>query len=292
LNANGSQRVTAGTVGFEPTTYSSETFATASPSQSLHGNNWDKTLGNFKEWMIQRGYSKRSIRDYLYELNLLRGKDVKEHLNKAGSIAVYNSHLKALKAFYKSHGYEVNIPFKRLPFVPKIIPNAEELRRFYGEIEDERVKAVFLLLATSGLRVGEVLGLTDENVNLERRMIIPNNHTGISKRSWVSFFNEESYGVIKLAKERIRHGKHFIPINSSYLKEVWSRARSKSGVRLKMKDLRVVFAVLMSEKGVSPTYIDVLCGRMPQSILARHYTDYSPERLKRIYDQAGLKVLS
>jgi hypothetical protein len=32
--------------------------------------------------------------------------------------------------------------------------------------------------------------------------------------------------------------------------------------------------------------------RVPRSVLARHYTDFSPERLKRIYDGAGLRVLS
>ena len=30
----------------------------------------------------------------------------------------------------------------------------------------------------------------------------------------------------------------------------------------------------------------------PQSVLARHYTDYYPERLKRIYEEANLKVLA
>jgi hypothetical protein len=29
-----------------------------------------------------------------------------------------------------------------------------------------------------------------------------------------------------------------------------------------------------------------------KSLLARHYTDYSPERLKKIYDKANLQVLS
>ena len=29
---------------------------------------------------------------------------------------------------------------------------------------------------------------------------------------------------------------------------------------------------------------------VPRSVLARHYTDSSPERLKRIYDGAGLRV--
>ncbi len=51
------------------------------------------------------------------------------------------------------------MPLKRLPFKPKIIPSLKELRRFYNEIEDDGVKAIFLLLATSGLRSGEALGI-------------------------------------------------------------------------------------------------------------------------------------
>jgi intergrase/recombinase len=48
----------------------------------------------------------------------------------------------------------------------------------------------------------------------------------------------------------------------------------------------------MAEQGVQDRYIDTFCGRTPKSILAKHYTDYSPERLKGIYDKANLKVLS
>jgi len=48
----------------------------------------------------------------------------------------------------------------------------------------------------------------------------------------------------------------------------------------------------MGSLGVSDRYIDAFFGRTPKSILARHYTDYSPERLKKIYDEANLKVLS
>ena len=48
----------------------------------------------------------------------------------------------------------------------------------------------------------------------------------------------------------------------------------------------------MGRLGVPGRYVDAFCGLVPQSILARHYTDFSPERLKEIYDQAGLKILS
>jgi hypothetical protein len=42
---------------------------------------------------------------------------------------------------------------------------------------------------------------------------------------------------------------------------------------------------------VPDRYVDAFCGRVPQSILARYYTDFSPERLKEIYDQAGPMIL-
>ena len=40
----------------------------------------------------------------------------------------------------------------------------------------------------------------------------------------------------------------------------------------------------MGELGVPDRFIDAYCGRVPGSVLARHYSDYSPVRLKTIYD--------
>jgi len=48
----------------------------------------------------------------------------------------------------------------------------------------------------------------------------------------------------------------------------------------------------MARAGVPDRYVDVFCGRTPKSVLVRHYTDYSPERLKEIYEKAGLRILS
>jgi intergrase/recombinase len=48
----------------------------------------------------------------------------------------------------------------------------------------------------------------------------------------------------------------------------------------------------MGEMGVPDRYVDAFCGRTPKSVLARHYTDYSPGKLKEIYDKADLSVLT
>jgi len=41
----------------------------------------------------------------------------------------------------------------------------------------------------------------------------------------------------------------------------------------------------------SALYVDTFCGRVTHSVLARHYMDFSPERLKEIYDKMGLRIL-
>ena len=39
-------------------------------------------------------------------------------------------------------------------------------------------------------------------------------------------------------------------------------------------------------------YFDAFCDRTPKSVIARYYTDYSPEKLKEIYVGVNLEVLS
>jgi len=39
-------------------------------------------------------------------------------------------------------------------------------------------------------------------------------------------------------------------------------------------------------------HIDAFCGRLPRSVRGQHYTDFSQERLKEIYKEAGIRVLT
>jgi len=41
----------------------------------------------------------------------------------------------------------------------------------------------------------------------------------------------------------------------------------------------------MGRLGVGDRFIDAYCGRVPRTVLAQHYTDFSPERLKEVYDR-------
>ncbi|MFP4006122.1 MAG: hypothetical protein ACLFUR_05340, partial [Candidatus Hadarchaeia archaeon] len=57
------------------------------------------------------------------------------------------------------------------------------------------------------------------------------------------------------------------------------------------QDLRKWFAKEMRNLGVSGEHIDAFCGRIPRSVRAKHYTDYSPERLKEVYVKSNLMVM-
>jgi len=69
------------------------------------------------------------------------------------------------------------------------------------------------------------------------------------------------------------------------------RARATE-IDITPQKLRQWFCSEMLRLGVSETYVDVFCGRVPKSVLARHYIDFSPQKLEEIYEKANIKILS
>jgi integrase len=227
--------------------------------------------------------------------------DIRNYLKTFDGLSqyAYSNALKALKVFFRDFmkaGYLVeSFRFPSIVYNPIIVPNKEELQIFYTNLETAEDRALFLLYATSGLRRNEVLSLLISDVDINERMIIPrigrNKRTNRTKRMWVSFFNKEAEKELILHLKESNSPKIF-SIASSTLAWKWSRISKQIKIHVSPTVLRAWFATEMGELGVQDRYIDAFCGRVPRSILARHYTDYSPQRLKRIYDKAGLTLLS
>ncbi len=173
--------------------------------------NWEnlRIIEEFKDFLkIDRGLKEATIEEHLryikmffrfvkkpfYEVTI---KDIRGFLKQK-----YNSHsVKAVRVFFGSFlgKKEMVQTFKvpQSPFVPKIVPSKEKLRKFYNEIKSLKEKAIFLLLASSGLRLHEVMELKFEDIDLEKRMIKPATNKSRTKRVWVSFFNDEAAEVLK-----------------------------------------------------------------------------------------------
>jgi integrase len=179
-----------------------------------------------------------------------------------------------------------------MPFNFKKIPSKEEIVRFYNSLETVRDKTLFLILASSGKRLNEILSLKLDDIDFKQRMIKPLNTYSRTKKIWYSFYNEETEQILIEYLNKHQPTEYLIPMQKRNVNKRFAKASEKSGVKINPKDLRDIFCVLMGDLAVPDRFIDAFCGRVPKSILARHYTDYSPERLKRIYDKAELKVLS
>ncbi len=220
---------------------------------------------------------------------------LKVYRNKAAS--TYRNQICSLRRFFRDFlQMDIVETFEMppKPIIPKRIPTKEQVQKFYYALEPLKERTLYLFYATTGLRKSKVLSATFEDVDLSGRTIVFDSAmSNTTKRTWVAFYNEEAERDLKeyLATRKDSNPKLF-PIRTSKFKAMWKNAKEKTGIRITPQILRQWFCCRMGELGVQDRYIDAFCGRVPKSVLARHYTDYSPERLKRIYDRANLKVLS
>jgi intergrase/recombinase len=114
-----------------------------------------------------------------------------------------------------------------------------------------------------------------------------------SKHVWISFYNKETDKVLnEYLASRNNSNARLFNVTREHAGRILRKASRNVGAKISPQVLRDWFCCEMGKLGVSDRYVDAFCGRVPRSILARHYTDYRPERLKEIYDRADLKVLS
>jgi integrase len=239
----------------------------------------------FIEWLGGQDVTCDLIREYLKQFDSL-------------SLSTYANHLKTLKVFLrdflKQPSLVESFRFPHFPFQPsKFVHTKIQIREFYSHIESLREKALFLFFATSGLRKSEVLDLEVSNVNFTTRMITPKPHDGRTKFSYLSFYNRETERVLrKYLAARKYDGTKLFPMRTDDTKCLWKTTRTTTKLRITPKVLRDWFCDEMGRLGVADRYIDAFCGRVPKSVLANNYTDFSSERLKEVYNKASLSVLT
>jgi integrase len=243
-------------------------------------------------------YIKKFLKAVNIQPELVTPEDVGSYLKSLNvSSAQYKNILMALKVFFRDflkHPEVVeSFRFPHQMYKPKHIVSKEALRRFYEAIETPKEKALFLLYATSGLRRQEILSMRPEDIDFEKRMITPNNHLGETKKSWCSFYNEEAEQALNeySALKKQSRSKRIFPMQRYEVVELWNSAREKTGLNITPQKLRQWFCSEMLRLGISETYVDAFCGRVPKSVLARHYTDFSPEKLREAYVKSEITVI-
>jgi integrase len=288
-----------GRAGFEPAT----TFF-------LEKERLNEDLENFKLFCLAKlNLSRETVKHYVRKIkaflknrSVVSERDIQIYIKEAKekySPYYVSNILSSFKAYFRDYkglkwmdGYKH--PQDSLKMKEEI--EAEKVKRFIEAIDDLGVKCFALFLATSGLRKSEVFNLKKEEVNRELRAIIPNSHSGKTKRSGISFYNEEAEKCLREFEKSMnpmqKLSDRLIPIGSDRFFYEWQKAKKKSGINLKPKDLRDFFSQEMGKALIPDRFIDIFQGRAPKNVLAKHYTPQGIRMLREIYDKANLKVLS
>jgi len=250
------------------------------------------------------------LQEYMLELREREGENVARHTSKALKLFI--------KLVIKDPVLYNSFKVIRSRRVSSRIPlTLEQVRSIARNIHHLGAKAYFVLLAETGLRPGEVLSLTLDQVDLNDRTIRPL-RAGETKRAYVSFFSEKTKDF--LTKEYLPFREEFVnryevalrnlgydnayighwrrklfPFKDYELRQEIYRASEKAiGRQIRLYDLRAFFASYMSLRGVPGQIIDLLQGRVPPKefeVLQRHYLAISIGQLREIYDKTELVVL-
>ncbi len=146
---------------------------------------------------------------------------------------------------------------------------------------------IFLVLLSSGLRIGEVLSLKVYDVDFDTNMINASEiHQGNTKSSWISFFTEQTSEFLKSYMDDINEDQKIFPISQRSVQQEFKDTSNLLGMSVNPHLLRTVFAEKCTMAGIKDKYINAFCGRVSQGVLAKNYTDYSPNNLRKQYDIA------
>ncbi|NWG09140.1 MAG: hypothetical protein HXX80_02305, partial [Nitrososphaerales archaeon] len=178
-----------------------------SPISNFTGYGEDEVIDKsdleaFKSWLqdqnksavTQREYPRLLRRSFKHIGEPITLSEIKEYLRwmrGCYSPDHYSLTLSAFKAYMRFKGYDKaldDFKFIHKGFTPKKILSKEDLQAFFHAVPSLEVKVYFLLLASSGLRPGEVKSLTLDDVDFGQRLLRPSCHSGATKHSWASFY--------------------------------------------------------------------------------------------------------
>jgi len=233
---------------------------------------------------------KSSIRLFLnHSQGVINKESVKKYLESNESTSWKTNQLKALRKFIRDYlhlGNWINeFEFSREKVkIKKAIPTNDQLVLFYSKL-DYQIQIVFLTLVTSGLRIGEILSLDVEDINFETNMIDASKvHKSDTKSSWISFVTHQVSKFIQTYVKSVHSDKLF-PVSYKTVQENFQKVSKETGIKIKPHLLRTIFTEKCTQAGLEEKYIDAFCGRMSQNVIRKHYTDYSPEAMRRHYDK-------
>lgn len=244
----------------------------------------DKALNELRQALIFRGFSKKTVKSYIYNsekfLNYLdKGsqkcdeKAVKQYFQKLYDKGYDVSTIRLIKAsldflikniLKKDFSIE-NIPYpKKKKSLPKVL-SKEEIRIIFQNIKNSKHKLMIKLLYSSGIRVNELINLKREDIDPNRKIIFIKSGKGKKDRITI-LSNKISKELFDYVCKTEFKTKYLFESNRSkkYSQKSIQKILDKSSKSLNKNItphmLRHSFATHLLESGTDIRYIQKLLG--------------------------------
>ena len=185
----------------------------------------------------------------------------------------------------------------------------EEFTRFLPAVTGKRNRLMFNLLYWTGLRLGELLALTPEDIDLEkgiirvtktyrryhgqdiisppktkksRRVVYINSSLADEIRDYI---RTEYNGMNPEIRTNPACGRRLFPVGVDSFRDALTRAARKAGVkRIKIHDLRHSHASLLINMNVTPLLVSERLGHVKVETTLNTYSHLYPDEQKKIAD--------
>ncbi len=226
----------------------------------------------------------------------IENEDIKRYLyymvsQRKVATSTSNAIINALKLYYgeilkKNFIYEVKRPKKdkKLP----VVLSREEVRKILHATKNIKHKAILMLMYSGGLRVGEIIKLKPEDIDVNRKLI----HIKASKgrRDRYTLLSDIALQTLREYQKKERPRKWLFPswnrekhITARTVQKIFQNACRKAGIKknVSVHSLRHSFATHLLESGIDLRYIQELLGHK-SSKTTEIYTHVSTKNLSAI----------
>jgi len=169
-----------------------------------------------------------------------------------------------------------------------VVLSEDEVCSILKSVSNLKHKAIIYLVYSSGLRVGEVVRLKEEDIDYQRMLLVV--RQGKGKKDRVTLLSKLSLGAIKSYMEKYRPGEWLFPgqnekehITERTVQKVFENACKVAEIKKKVSvhTLRHSFATHLLEGGTDLRYIQELLGHN-SSKTTEIYTHVSTKSIGRI----------
>lgn len=258
---------------------------------------------SLKTKKVYLGHARRFLQEIHKDHNSISKEDIRKYLvilldDKKRSHAYVNQALSSIKfLFYRvlninTHNMDIPRP-KKEHKLPEIL-SQEEVVKILQSIHNIKHKAILFLTYSAGLRVSEVVRLTVNDINLDRKLI--RIKQGKGRKDRYSLLSNTAMEVLKEYTSSHRSEKWMFTgeqpdnhLSERTVQTIFKNALFKSGIEkdLSVHSLRHSFATHLLEAGTDLRYIQELLGHK-NSKTTEIYTHVSNKDLAKIQNPLDL----